>query len=92
MIEPDPASITTSPVVAEPMLRVEAFVVPRTPSPARYVASFPLFEEIEATGAFVDEDRLSTANFAEVLAVPPTRRSTVSFIGVIVPSPVLNVQ
>ena len=50
-------------------------VVPRTPLPERKVALLPEFAEIEATG--VPPATLVTANFAELVDVPPTRRSRV---------------
>jgi len=69
----EPLSITTFPVVAEPIVRVCALVVPSVPSPERVVAMLPLFPEIEAVG--VPLATFKNANLAEAVDVPPIAKS-----------------
>ena len=79
---PVPLSITMFPVVAPPRVRVCAFVVWRLPSPVKYVAMFPEFAEIEATGVPVEvEPALMNANLALSVDVAPRARSVVRFPG-----------
>jgi len=66
------------PVVAPPRVRFCAFVVPRFPLPVRNVALFPV-PAIVAVG--VPLLTLITANFAAVVLVPPTAKSSVVLIG-----------
>lgn len=61
------------PVVFDPRVRVEAFVVPRVPSPLMYVELLPLFAEIDAVG--VPELMLRTANLADGVELDPRRKS-----------------
>src|SRR3989344_6040794 len=65
------------PVESPPSVKVCVLVVARFPVPVRYAALLPEFAEIEAVG--VPVFIFKTPNFAEVEAVPPTRRSTVAF-------------
>jgi len=78
---PEPASITMSPVVEPPRVRVWALVVPRLPPPVKKAALFPEFADIEAVGVNAPV-MFRTANFAEAVVVPPIRRSMVEFMGV----------
>ncbi len=58
-------------------------VVPKTPAPERNVALLPELAEIEAVG--VPELTFKTANLAELVACPPTKKSRVLLIGYTAP-------
>ena len=62
-----------------PKTKSALFVVEIFPLPSTNVATFEVVPEIEAVG--VPEFIFKTLNFAEVVAVPPTKRSTVEFKG-----------
>lgn len=68
------------PVVEFPSCNVCAFVVPRTPVPVSVVALFPELAEILAVGV-PEPIMLRTANLAEVVAVAPSKRSSVILNG-----------
>ena len=79
--------IITSPVVSPPNVNVCCTVVPSVPVALRY-APPAAPADTEAVG--VPELTLRTANFAEVVAALPIRRSKVSLIGEIAPDDVLQ--
>ena len=67
------------PVVDVPSVSVCLLVVPIVPSPVKYKALLPEFAEIDAVG--VPAAMFSTANLAEEVACPPTKKSTVELLG-----------
>jgi len=59
----------------EPSVSVWLLVVPSTPAPVRKVALLPFAAEMEAVG--IPPALFKKPNFAEAVAVPPSRTSTV---------------
>src|SRR5437879_5815859 len=70
-------------VLELPIVIAPRFVAANVPSPVRYTALFPEFAEILAVGVPLLTFR--KANFAEVVACAPRRKSTVEFFGAIAP-------
>lgn len=66
------------PVVEPPRVNVCILVVANVPLPVMYRALFPEFAEMDAVG--VPESTLMNANLADVVAIPPIRRSCVVLI------------
>src|SRR5437773_5559170 len=83
LIKPEPELIKIFPVPFPPMVSVCLFVVANVPSPVMYVAIFPEFAEIDATGVPVFIWR--TANLAEAVDCPPTKRSVVAIFATMAP-------
>ena len=75
------------PVVLPPRVNVWLAVVAKLPAAVKYAAPV-LPAETEATG--VPPATFRTANLAEVLEIPPIRRSRVLFVGDRVPVVVLS--
>ncbi len=79
---------TMLPVVELPTVSVWRLVVPSTPRPLSVVALLPELAEIEAVG--VPPLTLSSANFAEAVALLPISKSRVSLTGDTVPEAILQ--
>src|SRR5260221_631921 len=80
----DPAEVkTTFPVLLPPSVRLCALVVPRLPSPVKKVVLLDRFPEREAVGT--PDATFSKANFAALVEVPPSRRSSVILRGLKAP-------
>src|SRR3989304_9402055 len=67
------------PVLLPPIVRLWLLVVARLPLPVRKVLAPATEPAMEAVG--VPEPTLMKANLAEGVALPPTKRSTVVFLG-----------
>src|SRR3989344_3504374 len=79
VIEEEPESITTFPVVEFPRVNVWALVVPNTPRPVRVVALLPELAEILAVGVPLLTFR--KANLEEAVEELPIKTSSVSLTG-----------
>ncbi len=66
-------------------MRDPRLVVASVPSPVTYVARFPEFAETEAVGVPVLIPR--TANLAEAVDCPPSKKSDVELLGKMMPAP-----
>ena len=82
-----PGAMTMFPVVALPRVKVWKLVVPSVPVAFNVVAPV-VPDEILATG--VPELTFRKANFAEVVALAPNKRSSVCNLSKIAPLPSLN--